>query len=307
MEKSVMVKIKSFSVDEGDTFYIKHCSSNFTIIDCNLKDDKKEKIVEELKREAEGKDITRFISTHPDEDHIHGIEYLNSKMGIVNFYVVQNAVKKEDPSESFIEYCKLRNSDKAYYLSKGCSRKWMNKDGEDNQGKYVGSAGINILWPDKNNINFKDALAEANTDGTKVNNISPIIKYSLQDGVTVLWFGDLEFDYMNKICDDVNLPKADIIFAPHHGRCSGTIPKKWLDEIEPKIIVVGEAASKDLNYYPNYNGITQNSAKDITLICDRGKVDIYSSNPNYGKRSFLVDNYESDSKELGYYIVTLEV
>ena len=69
-----MVKIKSFSVNEGDTFYIKHETSNFTIIDCNLNDDKKEKIVEELKRESKDKVITRFISTHPDEDHIHGIE-----------------------------------------------------------------------------------------------------------------------------------------------------------------------------------------------------------------------------------------
>lgn len=302
-----MVKIKSFSVDEGDTFYIKHGTSNFTIIDCNLKDDKKEKIVEELKRESKEKYITRFISTHPDEDHIHGIEYLNSEMGIVNFYVVQNAVKKEDPSESFKEYCKLRDSDKAFNLFKGCSRKWMNLEGENKQGEHIGSAGINILWPDLDNDKFKEALETANSDGTKVNNISPIIKYSLNDGVTVLWFGDLEFDFMEKICDDVKLPKADIIFAPHHGRSSGTIPKKWLDEIEPKIIIVGEAASKDLNYYQGYNGITQNSAKDITLICESGKVDVYSSNPNYGMRSFLDDDYKSVSEEFGYYIGTLKV
>ena len=33
--------VKSFSVGEGDMFYIKHGSSNFTIIDCYLTEDKK--------------------------------------------------------------------------------------------------------------------------------------------------------------------------------------------------------------------------------------------------------------------------
>ena len=37
-----MVIIKSFSVGEGDMFYIKHGVSSFTIIDCNLIDDVKD-------------------------------------------------------------------------------------------------------------------------------------------------------------------------------------------------------------------------------------------------------------------------
>lgn len=164
-----MTKIKSFSVSSGDTFYIKHNSSNFTIIDCNLVDGRKEEIVKEIKKEADGKSIKRFISTHPDEDHISGIKYLNEEMKILNFYCVKNNVKKDDPSESFKEYCKLRDDDsKAFYLYKDCSRRWMNKDGEDKNGKEIGSAGINILWPETENENFKQALKEANGDGTKL-------------------------------------------------------------------------------------------------------------------------------------------
>lgn len=301
-----MTKIKSFSVSSGDTFYIKHNSSNFTIIDCNLVDGRKEEIVKEIKKEADGKSIKRFISTHPDEDHISGIKYLNEEMKILNFYCVKNNVKKDDPSESFKEYCKLRDDDsKAFYLYKGCSRRWMNKDGEDKNGKEIGSAGINILWPETENENFKQALKEANGDGTKVNNISPIIKYSLKNGITVLWFGDLEFSFMDKICQQVKLPQADIVFAPHHGRDSGTIPKKWLEEIKPKVIIIGEAASKDLNYYNGYNCITQNSAKDITLICEEGRVEFYSGNENYSKRDYLVD--EKLDNSYGYYIGTLNL
>jgi hypothetical protein len=59
--------IKSISAGDGDMFYIKHGSDNFTIIDCCLSDDNKKEIVKEIKEEKKNKDITRFVSTHPDE------------------------------------------------------------------------------------------------------------------------------------------------------------------------------------------------------------------------------------------------
>ena len=53
--------------------------------------------------------------------------------------------------------------------------------------------------------------------------------------------------------DDLKLPKADILFAPHHGRKTGKIPKSILDVVNPKIIVIGEADSEYLHYYQGYN------------------------------------------------------
>ena len=63
--------VKSFSVGNGDMFYIKHNSDNFTTIDCHyINEDDKEKNFGEMKELADQKGITRFISTHPVEDHI---------------------------------------------------------------------------------------------------------------------------------------------------------------------------------------------------------------------------------------------
>lgn len=293
-----MVKIKSFDVGSGDTFYIRHGTDNFTVIDCNLIDSRREEIVDEIISESDNKSIRRFISTHPDEDHFHGIEYLNSRQTIINFYCVENSAIKADETDSFNKYCELRDSDKAFYLYKGCSRKWMNQ-GDDERG----SAGINILWPDRDNEKFQEAL-EACNDGGSPNNISPIISYELNGGVKILWFGDLEHDFMESIEDDYSMPEADIIFAPHHGRLSGAIPQKWLEQIEPKIIIIGVAPSAELKYFNNYNTITQNSAKDITLMCDGNQVHIYSSNENYGLRNYLTNKYKSDTAD-GYYIGTL--
>lgn len=293
-----MVKIKSFDVGSGDAFYIRHGSDNFTVIDCNLIDSRREEIVDEIISESNDKGIRRFISTHPDEDHFHGIEYLYKKQEIINFYCVKNSAVKDEETDSFNKYCDLRDSEKAFYLYKGCSRKWMNENNDER-----GSAGINILWPVTSNDKFQVALDECN-DGGSPNNISPIISYELSGGVKVLWFGDLEHDFMESIKDDYSMPEADIVFAPHHGRLSGAVPQKWLEQIDPQIIIIGTAPSEELKYFNNYNTITQNSAKDITLICDGNQVHIYSSDMNYEFRKYLLDKNKSYITN-GYYIGTL--
>lgn len=294
--------IKSFSVGNGDTFYIKHESSNFTIIDCNLDDTNKEMIVNEIKENSKGKDIKRFISTHPDEDHIHGLSYLDEQIKLLNFYCVENETAKEDSTEDFEKYCELRDSkDKVYYIYKGCSRCWMNEN--DNEKNY-GSSGINVLWPILENVNYKEELENVK-EGKSPNNISPIIQYSLKNGIDVLWFGDLENEFMEKIKDEIKLPEVDVIFAPHHGRSSGTIPKEWMEDINPKVVIIGEAPSDKINYLSNYSTITQNTAGDIIMDCTTGKVDFYVSNENYSV-DFL-DDEKKDDIENNKYIGTLNL
>lgn len=290
--------VKSFSVGDGDTFYIKHNSDNFTIIDCCLSDENKQSIVEEIKTEKKGVEIVRFISTHPDDDHICGLEYLDKQISIVNFYCVKNEATKEDETDDFDKYCELRDSkEKAFYLYKGCSRKWMNRTDEER-----GSSGINILWPDENNKFYKEALKKAK-EGESPNNISPIIEYSLQDGVRIIWMGDLMEAFMENIKNDISLPKTDILFAPHHGR--DKVPEKLLKQMSPKIVIIGEAPSKNLNYYTGYNTITQNSAGDIILDCLSKKVNIYVSDEDYAV-DFL--DHEADADTTIYnYLGTLKL
>jgi beta-lactamase superfamily II metal-dependent hydrolase len=296
--------IKSFSVGLGDMYYIKHGSENFTMIDCCLKPENREAIVKEIKEEKKGKDITRFISTHPDGDHIQQLDYFDDEVEILNFYCVKNEATKTSETNSFKRYCELRDSSKAFNVYKGCKRKWMNDDGPDSNGKELGSSGINILWPDTSNAEYKAELQKAK-DGTAFNNISCIIQYKLKNSVTAVWMGDLETDFMESIKDEVSLQKTNILFAPHHGRKSGKIPQEWLDTMNPDIIVMGEANSKDSDYasYPNHNKIRQNSAKDITFECESGKVHIYSSNENY-TADFLTNENKST---FDYYIGSIDV
>ena len=297
-----MSLIKSISVGNGDMFYIKHESSNFTIIDCNMDDTNKEKITNEIINESSEKDIIRFISTHPDEDHIHGLRYLDDKIGILNFYCVANNATKEYETEDFKRYKELRDSEtKSFYIFQGCSRCWMNQN--DYEKKY-GSSGINILWPNTENNDYKAELVNVKS-GKSPNNISPIIEYSLNNGVTALWFGDLENSFMEKIKNEIRLPEADVIFVPHHGRKSGKIPKEWMDSIKPKMVIIGEASSEKIDYLSNYNTITQNTAGDIVLDCNLDIIDVYVTNENYSV-TFL-ENYEKMDSYDAKYIGTLKI
>lgn len=292
-----MSVIKSFSVGDGDMFYINHNSKNFTIIDCCISEEDKNAIVKELKAESKGKEIVRFISTHPDDDHIRGLTYLHQEMPIVNFYCVKNEATKPDETDDFDEYCTLRDdSDKAFYLFRGCSRRWMNMKSEKR-----GSSGLSILWPITNNAKYEEALEEAN-EGESPNNISPIVKY--KGNATIIWMGDLESDFMEEIKDEITMDTTDILFAPHHGRDSGNVPEDWLESMDPKIVIIGEAPSEDLNYYKGYNTITQNSAGDIILDCNSAKVHIYVSNQDYTV-DFLDDEDMPDTH--GNYIGTLNL
>lgn len=270
--------IKSFSVGYGDMYYIEHNSDNFTIIDCMLppgQDDLSERIVDELVAIDVRKGITRFISTHPDQDHVNGLRYIDQRLSILNFYCVRNDTIKETPTKDFKHYCKLRDSQKAFYIYAGCKRRWMNVADEER-----GSAGINILWPDTSNQDYKDALEIAEGGGSP-NNTSCVIQYSLNDGVTALWMGDLETDFMEKMDGFFDVPEVDLLFAPHHGRESGRVPEHWLDAMDPAVIVLGEGEPEYMHDYPGWNTLDQHDAGDLVFDCLDGRVDVYGSSATY--------------------------
>ena len=162
-------------------------------------------IIDEIVSESKDKDIFRFISTHPDDDHIKGLQQLDNKIGIRNFYCVKNNTAKVDKTDDFERYCELRDSEKNFYIYKECRRKWMDLSDKDR-----GSSGINILWPNISNDDYKKALEKAE-NGESPNNICPIIKYSLENGVEVLWMGDLETDFIEKIKNYDDFAEIDIL------------------------------------------------------------------------------------------------
>jgi hypothetical protein len=255
-----MSVVKSFAVGAGDMFYILHNSDNFTIIDSDLGDDNSER-------------------------------FLDNEMPIANFYVVKNQAIKDQDTDSFRRYCQLRDGEKAFYIYKGCTRRWMNQANDER-----GTSGISILWPDIANPHFKEALALCDA-GASYNNTSAVIRYRIENGASFLWLGDLETEFMENITDSIELSKTTIVFAAHHGRDSGKIPNAWLEKLDPQIIVIGESPSRHLHYYTGYKTITQNSAGDIIMDCVDDQVHFYVSSETYTNGNL---EYKAQSKYTNY-------
>lgn len=294
-----MSLVKSLAVGNGDMFYITHNTDNFSIIDCRLPDDRRADILDEIASAEAKKGITRFISTHPDQDHIEGLEELDDRINLRNFYVVKNAATKTSETSDFKRYKELRDHErKAFYIERGSRRRWMNRG-----NKVRGGAGIHVLWPIVGDKEFQKALDEAE-DGGSPNNISAVVRYSRGDGAKVLWMGDLETPFMESISDVFTPDAAHVLFAPHHGRKSGHVPSGWMEAIGPTIVVVGEAPSTDLDYYTGYNTITQNSSGDIVFECLEGRTHVFVGNADYSV-DFL--DQEDVENRHGHYIGTFYV
>ena len=124
-----------------------------------------------------------------------GVVHLDDEMSFLNFYVVKNEATKIDDTDDFDRYCELRDSTKAFYIYKGCQRRWMNLSNEERK-----TSGIQILWPVTDNAHFRGALEDAAV-GLSPNNISAVVKYSVENGPSLLWMGDLETDFMESVED----------------------------------------------------------------------------------------------------------
>ena len=278
--------VKSFSFSDpnsdirGDMFYIQHDSDNFTVIDCYLKDEgevngRKEEIINEIKSYSENR-ICRFISTHPDNDHILGIEDLDKEWPIINFYAVENSRPSQENNPSLDKYLALKK-DKNYAIERGISREWLNQDNDEN-----GSSNINFLWPITSNEKFKNELNKV-AKGESPNNISCAFTYTAPNGAIYMWMGDMETDMQEEFYNTCgnSLPRVDVLFHPHHGRNSGALPDDLLKNLNPRIIVIGNAPSDKLNYMNDYDTITQNTAGDIEFVNDGDYIHIYTSNVYY--------------------------
>ena len=117
-----------------------------------------------------------------------------------------------------------------------------------------------------------------------------------------MWMGDMEKDFQEKVKDKIDWPKVDVLFAPHHGRDSGKVPDDVLKKLKPQIIVIGEAPSKYLNYYSDYNTITQNSAGNIVFNCDGSRVHVYVTNYSYSCDTSFLEDDKVYNKAYGHYL-----
>lgn len=226
--------------------------------------------------------IWRFILTHPDMDHMDGLDRLVTRVGINNFW--DTGVTRDAPE--FGEGCPYDEADWKCYLrlrdgkvddvtsltkTAGARFKHANlgADGE------AGGDALYILAPN-------DELVAEASEGDDINDGSYVLLYRSSSG-RVLIPGDAHDATWKYVLDrhPKSVANCSVMIAPHHGRHSER-SFEFLDSIRPKLTLFGCAPASNLAYDAwnsrRLDFITSNQAGNIVLETADDAFDVYVEN-----------------------------
>jgi len=244
-----MLKMYFLNVGKGNCVIVDFPSDRLTVVDIdNSKINDDNDVLQDpivfLNNKYPNSSIFRFILTHPDMDHMSGLDELNRKRTITNFWDTDN--DKEIDSNSFNSsnydkkdwetYQKLR-------ASKSNPTVLFNHQ-ETEPSSYWQEDKIKILGPSKSMIDLAKETEE-------YNHCSYVLKIE-HEGIKIILGGDATKESWKDILDfhGKNELKADVFLAPHHGSPSN-INEEVFQHINPDYVIVSDdrGHSYDYQYY----------------------------------------------------------
>lgn len=280
-----MLKVHFLNVGHGDSTLIEHPSGRLTLIDINNSQEPDQETIEEyasekpanpfqsllgntlnleeakadaardltdpiayIKAHYPGRKLFRFILTHPDLDHMRGIERLHSEIGFTNFWDIDHTKAKPSFRGSadrtdWAYYQKLRSgalgveSRQFYRAHKGYA---LNRD---ENGNGVGD-NIDILSPTKDLVQWCNQTE-------KSNDLSYVLSVA-HAGNVVLLPGDAEKTSWDRIVEHYgDKLKSTVLKASHHGRDTG-FHLEALKAIAPRVVVVSVGKKPETDASPKY-------------------------------------------------------
>lgn len=307
-----MARIHFLNVGDGDCTIIEHNSDRVTMIDisCGNLDSNEtavRKMVKAVVESSKGgnfnmkdyptkpqdylasigkREVWRFLSSHPDMDHLDGFAALLDTMPVSNFW----HIGANKPKPDFRSTNRYREEDWGRY-ARACAGNEPGvlsriiRDGDRfryaNQGEHGAAGdGLTILAP------VQALVDEANRTGD-FNDASLVILYQTA-GFKILFCGDSHdatWDHILKY-HLLDVMDCDLMIAPHHGRDSG---REWnfLDVTKPRVTLFGNANSEHLAYDAwnrrNLFKITNNQAGNVVIDIVDGAMHVYVENDSYAK------------------------
>ena len=301
-----MPKVHFLNVSEGDCSIIEHTSKHLTMIDvCNAKpvntyEEAYNKVYAAAEKGVSGNfnqkrypvnpiaymrerglsDIFRFILTHPDMDHMDGLEALFREFSPANFWDTDNTNEKDFSEGGRFSkrdwefYKSLRGGNpqqnpKRLTLFSGSVGQYYNR----NETNQVGGDGLTVLAPTKELVTQANACEDHN-------DCSYVLLYRTSGNRRVLFAGDSHDSTWDHILSnhEADVRDVDVLIAPHHGRDSER-SYDFLDVVNPVLTLFGNARSEHLAYsawsYRSLPIITNNQAGSILIDLEGVSVAVY--------------------------------
>jgi beta-lactamase superfamily II metal-dependent hydrolase len=206
-----------------------------------------------LKKNYPSQNIFRYIQTHPDFDHLRGLNHLRDEFTVINFWDHEHSKdwdgveQREGDADSWNAYLDYRAGKHAsvLHLHRGSKGKYYNQ-GEDGTG---GGNGLHILSP-------TPAFRKECDDNEDWNDMSYVIQYITANRRIVFGgdAGDTAWENIYNAHSEKDL-KCDVLKASHHGRDSG-YHQKSVKAMSPEytIVSIGKKPDQDAsNKYRQYS------------------------------------------------------
>lgn len=245
--------------------------------------------------------IHRFVLSHPDMDHMDGLNNLFNSFSILNFW--DSGVRREKPDfsqgsyneEDWNRYERIISGNEGLTVispqAGSCNKYWC----EDDSGE--GGDYIDIVAPNS------ELVREA-TDSEDINDGSYVLVYRSAGG-KIIFPGDSHDKTWDFILENYakEVSNATVLIAPHHGRKSDR-KHDFLDVVKPKLTLFGCAPSEHLDYSGwntrNLLYFTNNQCGNFVLEPDSVGVNVYIENETFAEK--YVGN-SNKTNSLGYYFL----
>lgn len=243
-----MLKAHFLNVGKGNCTIIEFPSGRLTMIDIDnsrVNDDNPlTDPIDYYIHKFGRKSLFRFILSHPDMDHMSGLNLLANEISILNFWDTENnkIISDEDWDNSpydrddWKKYQEFRRSEE----DPKCLFLYQNSESEC----CWTQDGITILSP-------TEKLVELANETGEYNHLSYVLMVTYSN-LRVLIGGDATIEAWDEIFEKFGVDglRANIFLAPHHGS-KNNINKDVFENINPDYVIVSvaEGVDYDYNYY----------------------------------------------------------
>jgi competence protein ComEC len=258
-DKNNLLTVNVIDVGQGDSILIQTPSKKNILIDAG--DEKSDRIVKTYLRKKFIRKIDMLIATHPDSDHIGGIDNVIDEFDIA----IVSMPEKTSESESY------------YNLLKSCRRK-------DIQIKYLKRDDF-IKVEDDLSI---QVLSPNNSAGDS--NLNSIVFYMQYLEKKFLFTGDAEEENEQDILNTYDLEEVDFLKVGHHGSKSSSSPE-FIERIDPDISVIS-CGYKNKYGHPHQETLNTliKSDSEIYRTDKNGDLVFYSDGKQiFTKKKYIVD------------------